>query len=318
MHGMWLFLPDVQLEELDVSLVGGKAAGLRWLQSRGVRVPPTWVITTAAFASMVERAGVSAHIAALARATANRPDWASTEIALQGLRDVLRELEEAFRTTPLPVPVQMALQALSRSTGLWAVRSSATVEDGAAHSFAGQFRSFLSVPGGDPLVEAVRGVWLSTFHKNALHYRAEHGTAMPRMAVLLQPMPPITVRDRAGVAFSRSSIPGLPGVLIQSTFGSGSTVVDGGGGEIKCVGESWRVSTHPQAPARIEVTAPGGGMQAVPAGGAERSVLTDSEALRLARVLQEIAPQYGSPVDVEFIWREGEDPEFLQVRAITR
>jgi phosphoenolpyruvate synthase/pyruvate phosphate dikinase len=318
MRGMCLFLPDVRLEELDVALVGGKAFGLRWLQSHGVRVPPTWVITTEAFTAMLEAANVSTHVAALERAVANQPDWAGTEIALQGLADVLGELAEALRTTPLPAPVQRALQALSRSNVQWAVRSSATVEDQAAHSFAGQFRSFLSVPGGAPLAEAVRGVWRSAFSKSVLHYRAANGTAMPRMAVLLQPMSPITARDRAGVAFSRSSIPGLSGVLIQSTFGSGNTVVDGGGGELKCVSGTSAVTTHLQPAAQIMITAAGGGLQPVPAQGGEAIVLTDAEALRLARMLQEIAPQYGCPVDIEFIWREGEDPEFLQVRAITR
>jgi pyruvate,water dikinase len=310
---MLFFLPDVQEDAITVDRVGGKAAGLHWLCSRGYHVPQTWVLTTEAFDEMVEAAGVQEHIDALDSVTSSQMDWAGTEMALQALADVRQALAEALQTTPLPPSIERVLQGLPQGKQ-WAVRSSATVEDAESHSFAGQFSTFLSVPGGKELVDAIRKVWISTFDKNVLHYRAERGIEMPRMAVLLQPMDPISQEDRAGTAFSQSTIPGLSGVLIQATYGAGVTVVGGAGGEVKCVDEA-QIATYPQPSQHIMVTAEGGGLLEIPAR--PDGVLTDAEAQLLAEKLREIAPQYGRPVDIEFIWRDGEEPTFVQVRPIT-
>jgi len=311
---MWLYLPDVELGTVTADLVGGKALGLCWLQSCGFNVPPTWVLTTQVFEAMVQAAGLAEHIAVLEQATAGRPDWATTELALRQMVGVHRELAEALRAAPLPEVVHLALQSLPQNESQWAVRSSATVEDAEVHSFAGQFKSFLSVPRGPQLVEAIREVWISTFDKTVLHYRAQHGTPMPRMAVVLQPMKPITVEDRAGVAFSESTISGLFGVLLQATFGAGLTVVSGGGGELKCVRESG-VTTRPVSTPYAMVTATEGGIQTTPLPPG--NVLSDLEAFQLAQLVRDVAQRYGRPADIEFVWRKSEDPVIVQVRALT-
>lgn len=312
---MWLYSPTTKSDQVSVELIGGKALGVYWLRNRGFAAPQTWVLSTQAFDAMVQAAGITHQIAALAEATADKPDWVTTVYRLRALSDVLRELTEALQTTPLPDPVCASLQALPQSEALWAVRSSATVEDMHSHSFAGQFSSCLSVPSGPDLAEAIRTVWTSTFSENALHYRAQHGTAMPRMAVVLQPMQPITADDRAGVVFSESTIPEMQGVLIQATFGAGLTVVGRGGGEIKCV-EGTEVTPCFWTPEHIMVTAADGGME--PAPPRFETVLAKHEAIQLARQVREIARQYGRPVDIEFVWRKGKEPVFVQVRALTR
>jgi len=311
---MWLYPPTTKPDGVSAELVGGKALGLYWLQSRGFATPQTWVLSTQAFDAMVQAAGIANQITALAEATEDKPDWATTVRRLRALSDVQRELTEALQTTPLPDPVWAALQALPQNKVLWAVRSSATVEDMHSHSFAGQFSSCLSVPSGPSLAEAIRTVWASTFNKNALHYRAQHGTVMPRMAVVLQPMEPITADDRAGVIFSQSTIPELRGVLIQATFGAGTTVVGRGGGVIKCVNGA-QVTPCFWTPEHIVVTAANGGMQSAPPRF--EAVLADKEAVQLAKQVHEMADQYSRPVDVEFVWRKGREPVFVQVRALT-
>jgi pyruvate,water dikinase len=310
----WLYAPAAQTTGLSVEQVGGKALGLYWLQSHGFSAPPTWVLSTRAFDVMVEAMGATGWIAKLARATAGGPDWAAAELALRELSALGQKLYRAFMHTPLPQGVAEALRALPQNVSHWAVRSSATVEDGSTHSFAGHFTSCLFVPRGPKLIKAVREVWASTFDKRVLHYRAQHGTPVPRMAVILQPMSAITERDRAGVAFSESPIPGLEGVLIQVTFGAGVTVVGGEGGELKCVNGA-QVTTHSQAPAHIMVTARDEGLR--PALARSRHVLTDTEAFQLAVLVCEIESRYGRPVDVEFVWRAGQEPVFVQMRKLT-
>jgi phosphoenolpyruvate synthase/pyruvate phosphate dikinase len=297
----------------DPSLVGGKALGIYWLWNQGYPVPETWVLGTEAFDAAVQAAHIQGHISALESVTCGHQDWMATELALQALADLRQELATALRTTSLPEEVLACMERLPPAA-YWAVRSSATVEDGDVHSFGGQFQSLLSVPGGPSLVDAIREVWVSTFGKVPLHYRAQHGTDMPRMAVILQPMPPITVRDRSGVVFSQSTLPGLSGVIIQATFGAGTTVVEGRGGEVKCV-QGGGVTTYENTPARIMVTAPHGGIGAVVAQSG--AVLSDREAMELASQIEAIAQTYGRPADVEFIWRPDEEPVFVQIRAVT-
>src|SRR5215213_2190985 len=54
-----------------------------------------------------------------------------------------------------------------------AVRSSASDEDGAQHSFAGQLDSFLFVPPAD-VPDKVAAVWRSGFSDRIVAYRREH------------------------------------------------------------------------------------------------------------------------------------------------
>src|SRR5688572_28990886 len=64
-------------------------------------------------------------------------------------------------TAGLPAIADEVANAVSRLVpdgGLVAVRSSAIDEDGAGHSFAGQFESYLNVPPGEVLAR-VREVW---------------------------------------------------------------------------------------------------------------------------------------------------------------
>ncbi len=69
--------------------------------------------------------------------------------------------------------------------GVWAVRSSATVEDGEKTAFAGIFQSFLRVPSSG-LLEHIRKVILSADSKRVADYVRQFDTDKPEMAVLIQ------------------------------------------------------------------------------------------------------------------------------------
>ena len=63
-----------------------------------------------------------------------------------------------------------ALEHIAPDGQLVAVRSSAGDEDGAEHSFAGQFESFLNVSPRD-VPDKVRAVWQSAFTDRLVAYR---------------------------------------------------------------------------------------------------------------------------------------------------
>ncbi len=307
--------PDTERPLPPIEAVGGKAHGLYWLASRGFPTPPTWVLSTKAFDIVVQRMELQGLIAGLEKALQSvGDDWPQTQRLLDEIEPQRNTLANHLAQGILPDPVGRALEKLVLMPTQWAVRSSATVEDRPGQSFAGQFLSLLSVPGGRPLWEAIRTVWSSNFRREVLAYCAQRKVPLPRMAVILQPMEPITAQDRSGVAFSHSPIPTMPGVLIQASYGAGETVVGGYGGDLYSVdGENLRIQR--MSPPQIRITGPQGYLTSVdsPTGPS----LTEEEARHLASLVLRVAGAWGGPVNVEFVWRAGQEPQLVQVRSST-
>src|SRR4029453_7428847 len=117
-------------------------------------------------------------------------------------------------------PIRQAVDALR----LWEppsegviIRSSATIEDGSAHSFAGIFES---IPIGTPeqFEPTVREIWASVFSPRALTYFREIGVRqVPAMAVVVQRF---LRAERSGVMFTRFAGPdGEQSILVEHVEG---------------------------------------------------------------------------------------------------
>lgn len=310
-----LFTPnDVEAPQIPpAAIVGGKGRGLYWLAREKFPTPPTWVFSTVAFDLIVKKAGLEEPLASVEQATSGPSgDWAEGLHALNAVEPQRVAVVKALEQAEMMAVIATELTELPLSPGQWAVRSSATVEDSPRHSFAGQFRSLLSVPRKD-LWGAMCKVWASNYSREALLYCTQVASPVPRMAVVLQPMEPLTAKDRSGVAFSHSPTPSLPGVLIQASFGSGQVVVGGRGGDLYGV-QGKKVQVQPMPPDQIRVTGPEGDTvpQATPPGLA----LTEEEARELAALIIAVAKKWGKPVNVEWAWRAGKKPSLVQVRSI--
>ena len=199
--------------------VGGKASRLVWLRKNGFLVPETWVLPQKAFTTALRELSPSCEPRSLLRAATGRSVYSRAA-------DARQEILHA------PLPPQLA----SELTELWnehggnapwgfAVRSSATCEDGALVSMAGLAETILGVRGPEALHDAVRRVWASIASGRALGYLATHGVRDVGMGVVIQPM----VRAvAAGVMFTRRhAASGPPERIVNAGFGLGSPVVDG-------------------------------------------------------------------------------------------
>ncbi len=210
--------------QVDVQLIGGKAAKLAQLTQAGFRVPDGFCITTLAYEAFLAQGGLVDLVRMeLGRKPLESMRWEEiwdtalrirSGFAAQSISQVLRQ------------EISEALQELGEGASL-AVRSSAPGEDAAQRSFAGLHESVVGVRGLDEVVEAVKIVWASLWSDAALLYRKELSLdpVNSRMAVLVQRL---IEEDRSGVAFARDPR-GIEEdqMIVEAVPGPCSDLVDG-------------------------------------------------------------------------------------------
>ena len=185
----------------DPGLLGGKGASLCRLVSLGHRVPPGFVITRDAFQSALEEIGLASALDTLDSLLAGSKDTTASG----------EQIRQSILSRRIPSRILKPIMQTVDALGLWEqpcegviVRSSATIEDGSAHSFAGIFESIpISTP--EEFEPTVREIWASVFSPRALTYFREIGVQeMPAMAVVVQRF---LRAERSGVMFTRFAGP---------------------------------------------------------------------------------------------------------------
>jgi pyruvate,water dikinase len=260
----------------DVEAVGGKGLSLALLARAGLPVPPGFCVTSGAYRR-----------------------WRSTEPDTQAR--LCQQISDAYHAL---------------GSGVVAVRSSATAEDGAVTSFAGQQETVLGVSGESQVCDAVRRCWSSLDSERARVYRRRQGVSDDRvaMAVVVQRL---VAAEVAGVLFTRDPMdPEGHHMLVEASWGLGESVVSG------------RVT-----PDRYSVDRAGGAVtarrvavktvQVTPAGAipvpSEKQVvacLSDEQLAQLADLGRRVEAFFGAPRDVEWAWADGRF-WLLQARPIT-
>ena len=270
-----------------------------------------WILRAAAAAESPHAGGKARALARAERAGLPVPAWfvLSAEVfhLAPGIEQLTRHIDPVLRE-------------LAPDGELFAVRSSASDEDGAEHSFAGQLESFLNVSAPD-VPAKIEAVWRSAFSERIRAYRRENDlSAEPRApGVLVQRMIQARV---AGVAFSADPVSGRRGVaVISAAPGFGSAVVSG-----EADADTWlvdRAGTIVErrivAKHRMHVADPaepeGVRTTAVPPHQVNAPALTDAEVLEVAALARAAARHFGRPQDIE--WAISDRLYLLQSRPIT-
>ena len=196
-------------------IVGGKGSALDRLIGSSIPVPASGVITTSAYRSFVDVPVLEALVGRI-----RTGDVVSTE-----------QVDAAFRRVPFSDDLRAQILSTARQVGgrsKLAIRSSATVEDLAGSSFAGQYRSLLDVDPDEPdaVLDAVRLVFASLWHPAPCAYRKALGIDEDdvEMAVIMMRM---VAAETAGVVFTRSPGGGALDARIEAVEGLGDTLVGG-------------------------------------------------------------------------------------------
>ncbi len=290
----------------DRARVGGKALGLGSLLREGLQVPPGFAVTTDAYRESVIWPGLQSEATRiLDRCTADRSHAEASDLIramferAQLMDTVSTEIAKAYAELGRGAPVPVA------------VRSSATAEDMAEASFAGQQETYLWVRGVDDLVRAVARCWGSLFTPQAIAYRLHFGvpTRDLAMAVVVQRM---VDAEAAGVMITLDPVTGdRSQITIESSYGLGLAVV---GGEVTPdrfavdkITYDVRSRTITEKPFAYRHDG-GSGVVTVDVAEDVRGLpsITDAEVCGLARLGRSVEKAHESPQDIE--WAIGRGP----------
>jgi len=297
------------------SQVGGKAVGLGRLLGFGFDVPDGFAITTDAYRDAIREAGLQDEIAARLENAGDRTDNREVSEAIRAL------LDEAALGAALAAEIEAAYAELGDDVPV-AVRSSATAEDTANASFAGQQDTYLWISGIEEVKRHVARCWGSLFTPHAIAYRSRFGIDADGLAmgVVVQRMVPASA---AGVMMTLDPASGdRSQIYIESAFGLGEIVVRGEVSpdclrydkdpvrlrheEIATKEREYRFSEDEGAVVLLDVD---------PARRGERSITTEV-ADRVAELGARIERAFGMPMDIEWAVA-GDDVYLLQARPET-
>lgn len=305
-----------EISRHDVSLAGGKGANLGDMAQAGLPIPPGFVVCVPAFQASAHRSGLTAQLSQIIsgldlddagqlEATEQKAKQLFAQLSLNG--ELRQLIGEAYRDLGDNVSV--------------AVRSSATAEDLAGASFAGQQETFLNVVGEEQLLTAVRQCWASLYSARAIFYRRQKGFANSEvsMAVVIQKM---INSEKSGVIFTVDPVlRNYYQMIIEGVWGLGEGIVSGmiTPDHYKVDRETYEV-VYEFIPAKDKMIVKDqlGGVAtlSVPPERVSAPVLSQAELRQLVDLGNKIQQHFGCPQDVEWSVEAGQ-VYLLQSRPIT-
>lgn len=301
----WIVWFD-QLGKEHVPLVGGKNASLGELMRAGIPVPPGFALTTDAYRRFIEEAGLEGEIRKIL-IEMNPDEPASVDMASFQIRGLM---EKASISTEMEDEIGDAYRRLSRMCQVpalpVAVRSSATAEDLADASFAGQQDTFLWIRGMDDLILHIKRCWSSLFSARAIGYRVRMGFPHEGVSISVGIQKMVNSWN-AGVMFTLDPSTGDPSrIVIDANWGFGESVVSG-----ECTPDQFVVdkvtmqivartisrkhcyfTTDPETQSVVKVP--------IPEERQENQCMLDEDVVNLAKIGKAVEAHYGRPMDIEW------------------
>lgn len=270
-------LIDIRLET-----AGSKATNLDVMRQAGLPVPAFSVYSYDCFDQVICQKDLAAF-----QVEFDQQKW-----SIEDLSQVLQEwARNLFKLEDLS-----AIEELHERTDTsFSVRSSATVEDGASSSFAGQFVTQLYTRPAD-LPQALESVFLSLFEVSALTYFFQQGLRLEqvRMVAVVQRM---VAGELSGIYFTANPKGLLNEHIIVLGEGDGSGIVED------------------RVPTTMITYHPTEDLYYQEKTGASPD-LASPDFKRLADLASQVQDLFGSYLDIEFTYDEGQF-YLLQARPIT-
>ncbi len=304
----------------ELALVGGKGANLGELTQAGLPVPPGFCVTSAGYQDFIRLKRIDQLI-----------NNALAAIRLDDLEDVQRKsalIQSSILSSSIPPRIideistgyYKLIDQTSRDVPL-AVRSSATAEDQANASFAGQLETYLNIHGVPALLDHIKLCWASLWAARVVAYIANQGLDhhSASMSVVVQAMVPSEV---SGVLFTVNPVTGKRDeAVINASWGLGEAIVSGvvSPDTITARKSDGEMIDRQTGLKEIMIAyASDGGTEELPVPEEKRTkpALSELQVKRLTELGNRIEAYYGEPQDIEWAYYDG-NLYLLQSRPIT-
>jgi pyruvate, water dikinase len=315
-----LTIPLEDLSSNETGIAGGKIAHLGDIKSAlSLPAPDGFAISAYAFIKFMDHNKFGEKI---------REKISSLSIEnLEELNNVSREINEMIIQAEMPPDLEKAIEdsyaELCKKVGRKAsvsVRSSAIRED-SEFSFAGQYATFLNVP-GELIIRKYKEVVASLFTPRAIFYSKTKGFSEGEMVMAVGVLNMVDA-TAGGVMYSRDPNDArVDHILINAVHGLGVWVVDG-----TVTPDTYTVSRHPDgtiidrkvsAQDKMLTTGEDGALREgeVPEEKKGKQCITDEQIKELSKYAEDLESYYGSPQDIE--WAVGSDRKLyiLQSRPL--
>ncbi|WP_291635807.1 phosphoenolpyruvate synthase [Clostridium sp.] len=302
-----------EIDKKDISLVGGKGANLGEMTKVGFQVPYGFCVTTEAYKDFVQHNKLSDFIPEVIK-----------DACLENISQIGEKIRAKVGQSEIPEEVVQEILRAVNKTGTdnyYAVRSSATAEDLAFASFAGQQDTYLNVKGDSSLLRSVRDCWASLFTDRAILYRIQNKIQheVVYMSVVVQKM---VLPEVSGIMFTADPVSGHRGIIsIDASYGLGEALVSGlvSPDIYKFRKSSMEIDSKIIGDKKLAILPiDGGGTKKVDIIGerSSRQVMKDYNIIALSELGMKIEKHYGCPQDIEWCL-ENDKLYIVQSRAIT-
>ncbi len=306
-----------QLDKSSVAIAGGKGAQLGEMFNAGIPVPPGFVVLTDSFEAFISENAFNEKISQ----SLSQVNVQKTETVDSASKEIREMISKGRIGQQVEKTILSEFDKLSAD--LVAVRSSATAEDAAAASWAGELESYMNIT-SENLMETVKKCWSSLFTPRAIFYRIEKELSDQKVsvAVVVQKM---IQSEVAGVIFTVHPVTKDNNqMVIEAAFGLGESVVGGMVSPDNYIVDKRDFSlvdiTVNEQEKMIVKTIDGKTIKtetvSVPEDERSKQKLEGRVILELAKICSNIEQHYGKPQDIEFAYEKGKI-YIVQSRPIT-
>ncbi|MCL4386913.1 MAG: phosphoenolpyruvate synthase [Patescibacteria group bacterium] len=314
----------------DTAIVGGKGANLGEMFNTGLPVPNGYIVTAQAYFKFLEESGLKEKIEAVLK-DFDAEDSKDLQDRAQKCQDLIANAEMPKDLKKEIIENYQTLKSVTKSDKLFvAVRSSATAEDLADASFAGQQATYLNVIGDEEVVKAVQKCWASLFEARAIYYRNDKGFGQLEVGIAV-PIQKMVDSEKAGVMFTIDPTNNdLTKISIEAAYGLGEVVVLGAQTPDRYLvdkksleildkeinKQTWKLTRESGSSDTDDLSNLEKESIPVPEADQEKQKLNDAEIKELAKIAVKIEEHYGKPQDTEWGIEKGKI-YMLQSRPVT-
>lgn len=288
-----------EIDKTKLEIVGSKGANLGELSGlKGIQVPEGFCVTTEAYQEVIGNNGEFHSL--LDQLSLIQADHR------EGISEISAKIRKVIEEIAIPQDIDQEITRHLAQLGeknAYAVRSSATAEDLATASFAGQQDTYLNIIGKDAILKNISKCWASLFTDRAVIYRLQNGFDHNKvlLSVVIQKM---VFPEAAGIMFTADPITMNRKVTsIDASFGLGEALVSGLVNTDNYKVRDGRIIDKKISTKKLAIYAlKEGGTEEkkVEADRQNKQTLTDEQILELEKAGRRIEAYFGSPRDIEW------------------